>query len=240
MLKFNTLLFFLTWLTLHIYSPVFAQETFDWYEGRCLYTGHIDTSKAKYGEVVNAYYTLINPNEMNQPYLGYQPKDTVYLKVANIERESQSYIDEINAMDFPKSSYWQALRNQKLEELKAVSELRKTCILALYNPKILKKSPYYKSCKEVCGALIEGGEKLMNAWKKLQGEQYAEAYEPELVKEAFQLMWDSPNREMYARMELLRYVFYKQASAQIHYVDINTAVMNQFMALMSEVTSDCH
>lgn len=218
----------------------YAQETFDWYEGKCLFTGKIDTTKASYGEVTNAYYVLINPNEMNSPYLAYNPKDTVYLNVSAIEKESKSYVDEINAMIFPKSAYWQNLREQKLNEIKALADLRKMTVIALKNPKILKKSTYYKSSKDVCNALISGGDELLNAWKELQAQQYAEAYDQEAVKNAFQVMWDSPNRELYARMELLRYVFYNQALQQINFVDINTAVLLNFKNLMTGVTSDCH
>lgn len=225
---------------LFIGSVTYSQETFDWFEGKCLFTGKIDTTKATYGEVTNAYYVLINPNEMNSPYLAYNPKDTVFLKIDLIEKESKSYLEEINNMVFPKSDYWQNLRKQKLNEIKSLAELRKTTILALRNPKTLKKSAYYKSCKAVCNALIAGGEELYSAWKELQAQQYADAYDPEIVKESFQIMWDSPNRELYARMELLRYVFYNQAIQQIQFVTIDTAVMLKFRELMAEIISDCH
>lgn len=232
--------FLLSFFLINLIGPIWAQETFDWYEGKCLFTGKIDTTKATYGEVTNAYYVLINPNEMNAPFLGYNPKDTIYLKVEAIAKESKSYIDEIQAMVFPKSNYWQDLRTRKLNEIKALAELRKTTIIALKNPKTLKKSPYYKSCKDVCNALINGGDELLVAWKMLQNQQLADAYDQAAVKDAFQVMWDSPNRELYARMELLRYVFYNQALKQIEFVEINTAVMTNFRDLMVKITSECH
>lgn len=217
-----------------------AQDTFEWYEGSCLYFGKIDTSKASYEQVMNVYYTILNPNDLSKPFLAYKPADTVYLKVETIEQEQASYIKEYTALNFPEDPFWKNIQQQKIREINALCELRKTTILALKKPKVLKKSPYYKICREVCTALIKGGDELLEQWKALQAIQYADAYDPEIVQAAFQYMWDSPDRELYARMELLRYAWYRCASEQIPRAPVNSAIFARFRDLMSGVHSDCH
>lgn len=236
----HTYLLFLLFPACFVSQISLAQDTFEWYEGTCLYSGKIDTTKASYEQVMNVYYTILNPNDLSKPFLAYKPADTVYLKVENIEKEQNSYTKEYAALSYPDDPFWKKIKEQKIKEINALCELRKTTILALKEPKVLKKSPYYKTCREVCNALIKGGDELLEQWKALQAAQYADAYDPEIVKAAFQYMWDSPDRELYARMELLRYVWYKCASEQIAYAPVNSAVFTRFRDLMSDVHSGCH
>ena len=143
-------------------------------------------------------------------------------------------------MKYPKSEYWQKIRDAKIKELQALIDLRVVTAKAMKNPKVLKKTMYYPLNKEVCDALIHGGEKMYEFWKNWETEQEKDAYSPDLMKENFELMWNSPDKDLYARLELLRYIWYKNAAAQLPYVNVDYSVMQEFRALMSAVESNCH
>jgi hypothetical protein len=221
-------------------TGVQAQETFDWIDGTCLYSGKIDSTKTTNEEISNAYYSVKAPTELSQPFLPYKPADTSFISITALTKERDAFLSDYTKMNFPDSPFWQELKQAKINEILELANLRILCAKALNNPKTLKKSHFYKSQKKLCNVLIKGGDELLNAWKELQAEEFAEAKNPEIVQASFQAMWDSPLREWYARLELLRYVFYNNAKSEISFVIYNPDFDVNFNGLFVSVNKQCH
>lgn len=217
-----------------------AQEVFEWYEGSCLARAQIDSSKATYQQIQNAHYTLIQASELSQPFLAYQPKDTAYLKVKGIRFECGNFVQELEQMEYPKGDYWANLKKMRLENIKEQCLLREKAVIALNQPKALKGTPYCKECSEYITALEKGGKTLLNAWKMLHDKEMAGALDPNSINTAFEQRWNSPNQELWARIEVLRYGWWNCVlENQTVWFD-EAKYQREFKKLMTSIQLECH
>lgn len=221
-------------------SVTHAQEVFEWYEGYCLSRSQIDSSKATYQQVQNVHYTTVQASELSQPFLAYQPKDTVYLKVKNIRFECGNFVAELEQLEYPKGAYWTNLKKARLENLKEQCLLREKAVIALTQPKALKGTPYCKECSQYTEALEKGGKTLLNAWKTLHEQEIEGALDPAPINTAFEQRWNSPDQELWARIEVLRYGWWN-CILQNQKVWLNESQYNlEFRKLMLSTQTDCH
>lgn len=220
----------------------YAQDEllFDWYEGSCLMNGVIDGTKANYQQVQNVHYTLIQASELSQPYLAYQLKDTAYLKVKNIQFECANFQKELEQMEYPEGEYWIKIKKARMANIQEQCLLREKAILALTQPKALKGTPYCKECSRYVSALDKGGKTLTDLWKEMHEKEVAEASDAAPIKQAFEKSWNSPDRELIARIEVLRYGWWNcVVQNQKSWLNENQYHV-EFKKLMSSVKSDCH
>jgi hypothetical protein len=217
-----------------------AQEVFEWYDGTCLLTATIDSSKASYQQVQNAHYTLIQASDMSQPYLAYQPKDTVYLQVKNIQFECGNFQKELDQMEYPKGEYWTTIKKARMANLKEQCLLREKAIIALKEPKALKGTPYSKACSTYITALEKGGKTLFTLWKEMHDKEVAKASDPAPIILAFEQHWNSAEKELWARIEVLRYGWWncilENQKTWFNENEYNT----EFKQLMTAINSNCH
>lgn len=222
-------------------STLKAQElTFEWYEGSCLFNAVIDSSKTNYQQVQNVHYTLIQASDMSQPYLAYQPKDTAYLKVKNIQFECNNFLKELNQMEYPKGDYWTNIKKMRLANLKEQCLLREKAVIALNQPNALKGTPYCKECSTYVTALDKGGKTLLNLWKEIHDKEVADALDPNPINKSFEQHWNSPDQELWARIEVLRYGWWN-CILENQKMWFNESRYNlEFKKLMTSIHSDCH
>lgn len=222
-------------------SLVHAQEfTFEWYEGSCLFNATIDSTKANYQQVQNAHYTLIQASDLSQPFLAYAPKDTAYLKVKNIQFECDNFQKELNQMEYPKGEYWTNIKKMRMANLKEECLLREKAVIALNQPKTLKGTPYCKECSEYVTGLDKGGKTLLNLWKTLHDKEVAGALDPNPIIQSFEQRWNSPEQELWARIEVLRYGWWN-CILENQKVWFNEHQYHlEFKKLMTSIKSDCH
>ncbi|WP_300661501.1 hypothetical protein [Fluviicola sp.] len=220
-------------------STAKAQEVFEWFEGSCLFKAIIDSSKTNYQQVQNAHYTLIQASDLSQPFLAYQPKDTAYLKVKNIRFECDNFLKELEQMEYPKGSYWITIKKAKMADLKEQCLLREKAVIALTDPKALKGAPYSKECSRYVAALEKGGKTLLNLWKEIHDKEVAEALYPEPIIQAFEKNWNSPEKELWAKIEVLRYGWWNCVVQNQKTWFNETLYHSEFNKLMSQITSNC-
>lgn len=217
-----------------------AQEVFEWYEGSCLSRAQIDSSKATYQQVQNAHYTLIQASELSQPFLAYQPKDTAYLKVKGIRFECGNFVKELEQMEYPKGDYWSDLKKKRLENIREQCLLREKAVIALNQPKALKGTPYCKECSDYITALEKGGKTLLNAWKALHEKEVTGALDPNPINTAFEQHWNSPEQELWARIEILRYGWWNCILENQPIWFDETKYHQEFKKLMTSIQVECH
>lgn len=222
------------------FPVVKAQElNFDWYEGSCLFNGIIDSTKATYLQVQNVHYTLIQSSDLSQPFLAYQPKDTALLKVKNIQFECGNFLKELEQMEYPKGEYWSAMKKARLANLKEQCLLREKAVIALTQPKALKGTPYSKDCSKYISALEKGGKPLLELWKEMNEKEAAEANDPKLINQAFEKRWNSPERELWARIEVMRYGWWNCVLENQKVWFNESQYHTEFNKLMKSVTNNC-
>jgi hypothetical protein len=231
----------ITFFSISLNTYLTAQElTFEWYEGSCLFNAVIDSSKANYQQVQNVHYTLIQASDMSQPYLAYQPKDTAYLKVKNIQFECDNFLKELNQMEYPKGDYWTTIKKMRLANLKEQCLLREKAVIALNKPNALKGTPYCKECSTYISALDKGGKTLLNLWKEIHDKEVAEALDPNPINQAFEQHWNSSEQELWARIEVLRYGWWNCILENQKVWFNESQYKSEFKKLMTSIHSDCH
>lgn len=221
-------------------STAKAQEVFEWFEGTCLFNATIDSTKANYLQVQNAHYTLIQASELSQPFLAYQPKDTAFLKVKNIRFECENFQKELEQMEYPKGAYWASIKKAKAADLKEQCLLREKAVIALTDPKALKGTPYSKECSRYITALEKGGKTLLALWKELHDKEVAEALDPASIIQSFEKNWNSPDQELWAKIEILRYGWWNCVLQNQKTWFNETLYHTEFGKLMTRITSNCH
>jgi hypothetical protein len=218
-----------------------AQEfNFDWYEGSCLFNAKIDSTKANYQQVQNAHYTLIQASDLSQPFLAYAPKDTAYLKVKNIQFECGNFLKELDQMEYPKGEYWTNIKKMRLANLKEQCLLREKAVIAFNQPKALKGTPYCKECSQYVSALDKGGKTLLSLWKEMHEKEVAEALDPAPIIQSFEQRWNSPDQELWAKIEVLRYGWWNCVLENQKVWFDEKQYHLEFKKLMSSIKSDCH
>ena len=222
------------------FSPIHGQEVFEWFEGPCLSRAQIDSSKATYLQVQNAHYTLVQASELSQPFLAYQPKDTAYLKLNSIRFECGNFIKELEGMEYPKGAYWANLKKLRLENIREQCLLREKAVIALNQPKILKGSPYCKECSNYVNALVKSGNNILNLWKEIHEKEITGALDPGLIRKAFEQHWNSPEKELWARIEVLRYGWWNciLENQKVWFDEDQYRI--EFKKLMTSVQLECH
>lgn len=221
-------------------STARTQEVFEWFEGTCLFTAEIDSSKANYQQVQNVYYTLFQASDLSQPFLAYQPKDTALLKVKNIRFECDNFLKELDQAEYPKGTYWTNMKKAKAADLKEQCLLREKAVIALTDPKALKGTPYSKECARYITALEKGGKTLLALWKELHDKEVAEALDPAPITQSFEKHWNSPDKELWAKIEVLRYGWWNCVIQNQKIWFNETLYHAEFKKLMSKITSNCH
>ena len=222
-------------------SFLHAQEfNYDWYEGSCLFNAKIDSTKANYQQVQNAHYTLIQASDLSQPFLAYAPKDTAYLKVKNIQFECGNFLKELDQMEYPKGEYWTKIKKMRLANLKEQCLLREKAVIALDQPKVLKGTPYCKECSQYVTALDKGGKTLLSLWKEMHEKEVAEALDPNPIIRSFEQRWNSPDQELWAKIEVLRYGWWNCVLENQKVWFDEKQYHLEFKKLMSSIKSDCH
>lgn len=214
-------------------------EIFEWYEGSCLFTATIDSSKANYQQVQNAHYTLVQASELSQPFLAYQPKDTAYLSVKNIRFECGNFLKELDQMEYPKGEYWSKIKKARDENLKEQCLLREKAVIALTNPKALKGTPYSKDCSRYITALEKGGKTLLELWKEIHEKEVADALDPNPIIQSFEKNWNSPDKELWARIEVLRYGWWNCIVQNQKQWFNESLYRTEFRKLMTTINSSC-
>lgn len=226
-------------LLFSVFPALNAQEVFEWQEGYCISKAQIDPAKATYEQIQNAHFTLIQASELSQPFLAYQPKDTAYLNVKNIRSECASFVSELEQMEYPKGEYWTNLKKMRLDNIKEQCLLREKAVIALNQPKGLKGTPYCKECSHYITALEKGGTALLNAWKEMHEKEVAGALDPNPINKAFEQHWNAPNRELWARIEVLRYGWWNCILKNQKNWFNEELYNREFRKLMTAVTIEC-
>jgi hypothetical protein len=217
-----------------------GQAIFEWYDASCLVTAKIDSTKATYQQVQNAHYTLIQASDFSQPFLAYQPKDTIYLKVKNVQFECASFQKELNQMEYPKGEYWSNIKKERANNFKEECLLRERAIIALNEPKALKGTPYCKECSRYVSALEKGGKNLLALWKEIHDQEVVNALDPEALNKVFEQNWNSPNNEFLARIEVLRYGWWNCIlQNQKQWFD-ESVYRKEFQKLMTSISTNCN
>ncbi len=220
-------------------NATIAQESFEWKTGICQMNGIIDTAKANEAELNNALYIIWQPSGLSRPFLWNKPADSTLVNLEIVKREYQQKKAELTSCALPKGIYWEQMRQARLKELKDAYELRSLAIKAYTNPKLLKQQKT-AGCSNAEKALILGGDALLAYWKKQHEQEVIGAVDPVAIQKDFDQKWESKDKLLWARIEVMRYGWWNCVSEKQQGNISESEIEIAFKRLFLEVRENCH
>ena len=127
-----------------------------------------------------------------------------------------------------------------LAELEGSYQLRKITIEAYKDPQVLLNNQFTNYCKQYAEALSSNDStKRLSTWKKLAEEQKEKNGNPEFFMKNFQEKFNSANKLVYAKIELMAFGWWNCANHQIPHIDRDGGMEEEFNKLFTNIKSAC-
>lgn len=214
---------------------------FKWDTELCANTGTYDTEKYTEEELRNTYNLWFSNSG------GYLSTNTTPDSAAEIEQLSLSDLTaEYNErkafydLKIISSPYWKKIKAEKLHELEDTYELKKIAIEAYSNPSVLLKNRFSKNCTEYTKALTSNDSiLLLKTWSNLAEKQRKNNGSPEDFMKRHLSKYNSKDRVLYAKIELMTYGWWNCANAESFKIDNDGSMEKEFAKLFTNITSQC-
>ena len=169
-----------------------------------------------------------------------KPEDIARLDTQALGLEYREKKNSLNQLRLVPDAYWEKLRSDIHAELDEEYALKTISILAWQNPQLLLESRYAAACADYVQALNSADSSvLLDAWKTLVLKQSRNNGSPARVLADYEQKLATPQRLLWARIELSTYGWWNCANAQTFQVQQDTVMENRFNKLFSNVQSDC-
>lgn len=223
-----------------IYFSCFSQVQLNWYEGSCLKTGQIDTTKYTYTEAQNIYYFFVDAAEMQQPFLMDELKDTSKINLKNIQEECKQYLQSYHALQLPASSIWEKYRKEKIESIKRGCYLKEIAVISIETPKKFKPKGTSKVCLKYSNTIRKGGKKLLESWKEIHRSELINALDSVAIEKDFQRKWQHVDKLKFARLEVLKYGWWNCIRNEDQSTLNQIEIKKEFEKLFTSISTSCN
>ncbi|WP_210462190.1 hypothetical protein [Rufibacter roseolus] len=178
--------------------------------------------------------TLDSPDEWTLEYIN--------RKSAKLDADYRKATKRLLGLQLVPVKFWEKVRDLKTKELDESYALKKLTIEAYKTPGILLNQPYSKNCQAYANALAsEDSVALFNAWKNHMEEQKKRTLAPDRVEAEFNRQRNSPQRLLYAKVELMKFGWWNCAVDQLKYngASQEMPMEEEFDKLFLKITDEC-
>lgn len=222
-----------------IAPAVLAQPaTFEWQDPFCLYRGSYDSSKVSEARLRDTR-TLIDfgmglPLDTDQAV--FDVSDLGKLDVDKLDAEYRTVRKKLESLKPVDNAYFRDLKERHLNTLDASYRLKRITLLAHSKPITLYYGNNHEECFSQWGRpVIEGGEALLEAWRRLTDEQKKKNASPDGVEARYRSRYDSPQRDKWALVEVLGFGWWNCVNESIPYVENDGTAEEEFKKLFTKV-----
>ncbi|MCC7306589.1 MAG: hypothetical protein IT173_03420 [Acidobacteria bacterium] len=202
--------------------PVSAQiKTFKWQSELCDLSGTYDAKKYTPAQLRNTL-TLFGANAPRIDFSAavWRYDEIAGLDLAALDREYEQKSKIIRDLNIVKVPFWERLRQAELKEMQEYYELSKITAQAYTDPNVINSYPRAESCKmKYAGPLIAGGEKLIEAWRRVNLDSQKRNADPKRLQDIWDQQNASPDRLKYARVETMAFGWWNCANALLPHDD---------------------
>ena len=210
-----TLVLFIS-LPLSVNSQSF--KTYTWADDCCEYEGKYDPNKVTEIQLRNTFNLYYWGYSLDTKQSAFQLKDVAKLNADSLANEYARKTIQITNLDIIPGKYWDNYRKDKLKEFNQVYYRKRLTILAHTDPTVLLTYNTKDSCIRYYGrAIAMGGDSLLAAWKDLLEAQCAKNAYPEKLRAKFADMYNSPDRGIYAAMEVINFGWWNCVNRTVEY-----------------------
>jgi hypothetical protein len=220
-------------------APVDTLATYSWDSEMCHYTGRYNPRRYSKEALDNAYQLLYGSAMLTTNTSVFRPEDVNKLHLDSLTAEYTRNLRQYRTMRLLPQPLWQKLRQQSLQELEDDYRAKKLYIEAFADPAVLLADPMSANCQRYIQGLAAHRDSLvLRDWQRFVEEQkqrngydtYSERYNRE---------FNSPDRLLYAKIDLLTFGWWNCMNASIRRVQPTEKMFDEFTRLFTDVKTEC-
>jgi hypothetical protein len=224
---------FLFLLTVSAVAASGQNRTFKWSAEICDFQGVYKASKYTEAQLRDTV-KLISPGNFafSAGATVFHPDNIPSLSVRQIDEEYRRLLKELQGLNIVKTAYFEELRRQKIAELEQVYELSRASALAYADAEVLRNVNWSGQCRErFAEPVIDGGDRLLAAWKVVNEDLRSKNSEPERLRREFEERNRSPQRMKFAMVEVLTFGWWNCVNEKIDYAGQDGKPAREFQKL---------
>jgi hypothetical protein len=216
---------------------------FDWFAGKCSYSGYYDTTKImrkQLDDTKDLCYDRAISNSFNSVIELWSPEkaglDTILLK--NEYDATVKYIKNLTLINSP---FWEKQRQRKLNALNEYYRLAKLCNKGFKHPEVLKEFIAVDStCKKYVESMIKGGDVMLSAWKSFRQQECGKSPNPnKCLEDNYLKRFNTKQKYDWARIDLMTRACLGSAIQHSKYRDQNDVMEKEFKKLFINTSVGC-
>lgn len=219
-----------------------STSTFVWVTELCENKGTYNAAKYTAEQLQNTYdlWFRFSGVALETDGTANKPEEVSKLDSNKLREEYQRQKKYFNQMVIVNSTYWQKLKEQRIQELDNEYELKRITIESYSNPAVLNTNRFTKFCPEFVKVLTSTDTaELMAFWKGFAEKQSLQNGSPESYMERFYAKYNSNNRLAYAKIDLTTYGWWNCANQSLSYINGDGQMGEEFNKLFIGVKSEC-
>jgi hypothetical protein len=212
-------------------------KKFRWADETCEYEGTFDARKYTAAELENTVKLMMGAEfDLAADATVWKYEDIGKLSVAALDREYEEKSAALKNLKIVDSPYWEARRRRYLNELDQVYRLSRVTIAAYENPAVLGDFKFAETCVATyAGPLAAGGADLLRVWRAVNEDSRRRNGDPERLRRIFDEQSASPDREKFARVEVMNFGWWNCANEFVRHVENDDRPGANFKKLFARV-----
>lgn len=223
--------------------PAAAPDTltlYEWDSDACHFTGYFNARQYSKAQLDNTWELLFGSAALATDATPFQPADIEKLSLDTLKAEYTRRIAHYRAMRVVPRPQWLKLKKLKIQEMEDDYRAKKLTIAAFANPAVLLATAYAGDCKKYARGLAAQNDSLiLQDWKRLAEERKQLNGIPEAYLAQFNAQYQSDDRLLYAKIDLLTYGWWNCANNSIRRVEVTEKMYSQFEKLFVNIASEC-
>jgi hypothetical protein len=223
-------------------TSVDTLASFTWTDAACEYTGNYNPQTYSLDLIKNTYelYTSYSGKNLENGRSVYEPADIDKLDLRALTAEYTEKKGRLEKLEIINSPYWITLKKQLLQQLNDEYALDKIEMQAFDAPEVLLNNRFSKSCERFVTALNATDTSILLAtWRSFCEELKAKNGSPESFMAKFNEKYNSPQKLVYAKIDLLTFGWGNCANDLTFHVVNDGTAEKEFEKLFTNVKQVC-
>ena len=206
----------------------------------CDCTGKFDSTKYTRTQLKNTFDLLWRAPSISTGATIWSMDELNDLSIVKLKEECSAKIKKLESTEFVDDEFWLEVKQKRIKFYELECRLKKYTIWGYLNPDTLM---HYDMVDSVCtyyrNALIAGGNKMIDAWIKLNEMNKSRNGNPQRVQEIFEEKLNSSSRYEHARIEIMIFGWWNNANHLLPHDSISLSYEENFKRLLSDVKCVC-
>lgn len=221
-------------------APADTLATYAWDTPVCHFTGRYNPRRYTRQQLDDTRELLFGSALLSTRATPFEPADIATLSVDTLTAEYTRKIKAYHALHVVPQPVWRTMQQAKIRQLDDQYRAMKLTIEGFADPAVLLASADYGDCKKYAQALASRNDSLiLKDWRRFMEEEGKRNGSLNAYRARFNKAYQSEDRLLHAKIDLLSFGWWNCVNNSIHYVDVTAKTEQQFQDLFTHVKSEC-